>query len=101
MTHRFENAMPVFQAFYVCVLRAQLMFCVRKPAAFAQSDSSAVYIVQLFSPFLRNSGSATIALSGQRWKWKWREFPEIQRVSFSPAQAEYSLFILIVRKNYS
>lgn len=62
-----------------------------------------VYIVQLFLPFLRNSDSATIALSRERererWKWKWIEFPEIQRVSFPPSTS-WVKFILIVKMYY-
>ncbi len=57
-----------------------------------------VYIVQLFLPLLRNSESGTIALSRERWKWT--EFPEIQRVSFSPAQAMYKCIYLNC-KNYN
>lgn len=57
-----------------------------------------VYIVRLFLPLLRNSESGTIALSRERWKWKWIEFPEIQRVALSPAQAMFKCIYFNCKK---
>lgn len=72
-------------------------FCARKPAAFVQSDSVGLYS-PIFLPLLRNSESGTIALSRERWKWKWIEFPEIQRVALSPAQAMYKCIYFNCKK---
>lgn len=67
-------------------------------SSFAQSDSVGLYSPVIFTLSLRNSESGTIALSRERWKWKWIEFPEIQRMFFFPAQAMYKCIYFNCKK---